>query len=48
MLSLKGGSVHLWLDWAEGKRRGLGGEVPTAFQLLPQAMGNTWDLEPET
>lgn len=47
-VSLKGGSVHLRLSWAEGKEVGGGGEEPTAFRLLSLAMGNTWDLESET
>ena len=42
----KGGSVHHWLDWADGSTQGVvGGEESTVFQLLPQAMGDTRDVE---
>ena len=45
----KGGSVHHWLDWADGSTRGVvGGEESTVFQLLPQAMGDTQDVESDT
>lgn len=48
MVSLKCGSVHLRLSWAEGNEGGGGGEELTAFQLLSLAMGRTWHLESET
>lgn len=50
-VSLKGGSVHLWLNWASGKTRG-GFQLETMVSMTssfsPWAMRNTWDLEPET